>query len=182
MKHRLPLRPLPRQGCSLGRLGDAVPLPWAACTGRGLAQHSVHRVASPSPLLPAGRWTCCSRVLAAAGQEVLSTTRRGSLLTSTPNERWRQGAESGKGAVNRIRLLKKGLFNTFSAQGLCQEMRRALLSSVEQQKAAVSYGHGFSPLLLRLPTGHVPPRAGSGPGEELRWASPPLFGEKTANG
>ena len=95
----------------------------------------------------------------------------------------------GKGALNRIRLLKKGLISTFLAQGIQAETRRDLFSSLKQQKAAVSYGKGFPLLLLQLPTGAtlqlfglVPPQAGSGPQEEVRRGSPPLFGEKTANG
>lgn len=100
-----------------------------------------------------------------------------------------RGPSWGAGAGSRIKLLKKGLIITFLAQGIRAETGRDLFSSLKQQKAAISYKKGFPLLALRLPTGTtlrffglVLPWAGSGPGEEVRRGSPPLFGEKTAKG
>lgn len=94
---------------------------------------------------------------------------RGFVPTSAPRKRWRQGAKSGKGGVNWIKLLKKELISSFSAQVVWTEMRMDLFSSLKQQKASVSYRKSFSLLLLWLPTGTipwsfglVPPGAGSG--------------------
>lgn len=171
---------------------------WPAGQRRAAALCSLHRQGFSTapecmgwlcPLLPAGRWTRCCRVLPTARQEVLSPAWPGSVPTSTPKKRWRRGAELGIEGVSRIRFLKNGRISSFSAQGIWAEMRRDLFSTLKQQKAAISYRKGFPLLLLRLPTGAtlrlfglVPPWAGSGPGEEVRRGSSPLFGEKTANG
>lgn len=128
----------------------------------------------PSPLLPEGYWVLPGAEPSTAG-----------IRSNFQNlkKRWRWGSESGKRAVNRVRVLKKRWAISFSAQEIWGETKRDLFSFLKQQKAAVSYGKGFPLLLLRLPAGVtlwllglVPSPAGSGPGFEVRRGSSTLFG------
>lgn len=62
-----------------------------------------------------------------------SSAWQGSVLPSTPKKRWRQGAESGKGTVNRIKFLTKAPSWLRGA-----EMRKDLLFSLKEEKVAIS--------------------------------------------